>query len=160
MNTLCLSERVAAAGKARGKSIINGTSGDEEKDRDVDDDNLNQQYIDATFARITNHIRDQRSKINTVSSRFRDQETVNKKFMLNTTNTHQQQSNNQGSNTWIDVSYSDLKKFGISIETINNLDQYLNEEDFDSDAVLEDIDDGKEGSNIINQVIDQNRKFP
>ena len=106
-------------------------------------------YIDRQFSRMRDNIMQQREKLNINIDRFNDND--NNKFNLQVS----KDSNDDDSDiTFMDLLREYFVEIHVPVFNINNLDKYYDEEDYDSDAIRDDMDDDIKDSNILSLLND------
>jgi len=118
---------------------------------DQDDDYLEEdeqdEYIDHQFKKIKEIINFKKASINIKDNRFDDK---NNKYTINT-----QKTEKDGNETFIDSVLECLNRRKISTTTINKLSSYLEQEEFDTDSLMEDMYHYQHGSNVATAFRDQ-----
>ena len=130
--------------RTKGKTVESGVDDD---DKQIDDD-----YIDHEFKRIKDSIDQARGTANI----GRDRSGVEgNKFQLNLANTHDDTNTDQHATTFIDTLLQSMKaeKAPLSRDLFKN---YVQSQEYDSDAVVDDLIDYAAGSNILDAVDDAN----
>ena len=110
------------------------------------DEDKQTEYIDSEFARMKRKIFQQRDKWKTKQS---NQSNRVEKYTMKVDDNIVFNDFDGDDNTYIDSICKHLREEGISRSTIQSFEKYLMDEKYDTDAVIADIFDHENGSNII-----------
>ena len=137
------------------QSVINGDikQNDDNEDINYADDS----YIDQEFSRIKKHIDEQRKTLKVGRDRFGDDQSNKFQMQIDENNGDTELVTNDAT-PFIDALSKQLQIANITTNTMDVFIEYLKLEDFDSDGLIVDIMNYQQGSNIINNVNDEEFK--
>ena len=129
---------------------IKNSAYDDNKDNEIQ--NHEDGYFDAAFAKMQKEIITRRDKLK--STRF-NQNNDGNKYTMHVNDNTRKSNNNDKEQPFMEIFSMHLREEHISVDIIDELLNFIKNEHYDTDALIEDISDYHKGSNIINKIRNQ-----